>query len=44
MGWPDVGSDRFFIPFVQPLVDALLRKRPDDTGQRDAIQHVWNLP
>jgi hypothetical protein len=25
-------------------VDALLRKRPDDTGQRDAIQHVWNLP
>ena len=37
MGRPDVRSDRLFIPFVQPVVDALLRKGPEEGVHAEAF-------
>ena len=39
MGWPDVRSDRIFISFVQPVVDASLRKGARDSGRWRGTQH-----
>ena len=44
VGGADMRSDRFFIPFVHPVVEAALRRQRGDNGPGSGVQDFGNLP